>query len=66
MKWIPVTERLPEKDGWYLVTIHDSHDNLMILMAKYYPNLKTFEGFVREALDAIAWMPFPKPYNPNN
>ena len=63
MKWIPVTERLPEKHGWYLVTIYDLRGDLMVAIASYYPALKTFTNFGDLTLDVIAWMPYPEPYN---
>lgn len=62
MKWIPVTERLPEKDGWYLVTIYSSFGGLMVHIASYHPNLGMFVDFGEYTLDVIAWMPFPDPY----
>lgn len=66
MKWTPVTERLPEKDGWYLATIYSSRGELMVSVASYYSIPKIFEDFGYNALDVIAWMPYPEPYDPNN
>jgi hypothetical protein len=62
-QWIPVSERLPEEDGKYMVTIHG-----------YGWNGKTFTSVsVAECIGkrwvgnngVIAWMPLPEPYNPN-
>ncbi len=51
-KWIPVSERLPEEDGLYLV------------YAEEQPFVCRFEdnGFFID--DVLAWMPLPKPYKP--
>jgi len=60
MSWIPVSERLPEEDGKYMVTIHG-----------YGWNGKTFTSVsVAECIGkrwvgnngVIAWMPLPTPY----
>lgn len=66
MKWTPVTERLPKKDGWYLVTIYSSRGEFMVGVASYYSMPKIFEDFGYNELDVIAWMPYPEPYDPNN
>lgn len=50
--WIPVGERLPEEDGLYLVYTEEQ------------PFVCSFEdnGFFID--DVLAWMPLPKPYEP--
>lgn len=62
-RWIPVSERLPEEDGKYMVTIHG-----------YGWNGETFTSVsVAECIGkrwvgnngVIAWMPLPEPYKPN-
>ena len=50
--WIPVSERLPEDDGLYLVY---TEEQPFVCSFKY----RTF--FIDEVL---AWMPLPKPYKP--
>lgn len=52
-KWIPVSERFPEEDGGYLVTINDGyvHTALWLGNAEYWNRV-------------TAWMPLPKPYKP--
>ena len=54
-KWIPVSERLPEKTGLYLVSIGD------LVCSKSFDghNFRT-ESQVRFIPDA--WMPLPEPY----
>lgn len=54
-RWIPVTERLPEKTGIYLISIGD------LVASKLFDghNFRT-ESKVRFIPDA--WMPLPQPY----
>lgn len=52
-EWIPVSERLPEKNGKYLVTVRNGN-----VYAGVYD---AFSG--RFQCAAIAWMPLPQPYN---
>lgn len=56
-KWIPVTERLPEEKGLYLVSVKNDHN-------RRYSKTCWFHGgdnwFARQ--DVLAWMPLPKPY----
>ena len=56
-KWIPVSERLPEEQGWYLVTIK-SGDNYYLDTDIYNTLYKN--GFRTQ--NVIAWMPLPEPY----
>ena len=51
--WIPVTERLPKKDGDYLVTTHSGQIARYIFIGGYS------EEYWRRC--ATAWMPLPKP-----
>lgn len=61
-KWIPVSERLPEDGTWNLFT-----DGKNISVERYksdaidhfYPNGRWFS-----LEEVIAWMPLPKPYEP--
>ncbi len=55
-KWIPVSERLPEESGEYLITIKD---RTYLEISWFYPSNK--EWSYRNA-EIIAWMPLPKPY----
>lgn len=66
MKWTPVTERLPEKDGWYLVTTYSSRGERMVMISIYHSIPKIFEDFMSIPLNVLAWIPYPEPYDPNN
>lgn len=70
--WIPVTERLPEEDGAYIVTFKNG---IRVRMAGYgccrrtvlgYPighgwyNLETAQYYAGDSINA--WMPLPEPY----
>ena len=70
--WIPVSERLPEEDGTYLVTFKNG---IKVCMVGYGSCARTVLGYpighgwysLEEAQyyaedSIIAWMPLPKPY----
>lgn len=64
--WIPCSERLPNKDGHYLVCVDWSQDNVDVLRwADGWNCFRDFDGNVyrKSELDrdiVIAWMPLPK------
>lgn len=61
-RWIPVTERLPEESGWYLVAWED-----LINLDPHQPKVDFFHSSIGEwetnhhVSRVIAWMPIP-PY----
>lgn len=50
-RWIPVSERLPEKDDLYLICFDDGEYEL----AYFHKGVVCYSG-------VIAWMPLPDPY----
>ena len=64
-KWIPVKERLPEKNGVYLVYVRDDSycDRVSEYMSLVYFSRITGEfAILSEWHKALAWMPCPEPY----
>ena len=54
-RWIPVSERLPEKDGVYLVTTTGTNNDIIDIA--YYT-----DDIWNKASRIKAWMPLPEPY----
>ena len=61
--WIPCSKKLPEEDGEYLVT--DVSGGAATVTETYFITDCEGEGHWG-ALDVIAWMPLPEPYDPND
>ena len=65
-QWIPCTDRLPEKTGYYLVTdrrgvvYSTSFDYLR--MGKMCFGYDDLDGCFNEDNTVVAWMPLPTPY----
>ena len=67
-RWIPVTERLPETYGKYLVTLED--EGYRSVMSLYYGRINRIDTFYDSDSEygdiqwdgVIAWMPLPSPY----
>lgn len=55
-EWIPVTERLPERDGMYFVTKENEYGRY-IATEWFYQDKTWSTGW-----KVVAWMPMPKPY----
>lgn len=53
--WIPVSERLPGKNGCYLVSTTGTNNDIIDIA--YY-----IEGMWHKASRIKAWMPLPEPY----
>ena len=58
-RWIPVSERLPDKSGLYLVSIGD------LVTTASFSGKSFFKGLVDD-VGAIAWKPLPEPYKEND
>ena len=63
--WIPVEERLPEEDGFYIATM----DGEIVGQEESFVGLAEFENglWVDDDIDyrcIIAWRPLPEPYRP--
>lgn len=76
--WIPVTERLPQENGRYLVTrglnacgamwnrtyIINYSDLMGLKSEKIWWDGNVGKSDFKRIGDVIAWMPLPKPYEP--
>ena len=54
-QWIPCSERLPEREGWYLISLGE----------KTYGGADVdmyCKGWVKYGTHVLAWMPLPDPY----
>lgn len=69
-RWIPVTERLPKKEGWYITTVESEKTGKrriendlfavdIALAHGHTPNKFCKDGYRQRT---VAWMPFPEPY----
>ena len=61
-RWIPVTERLPEKEGQYLVSCDTDYG---VEVGRFYideDGERYFGCDWNDPDDINAWMPLPKPY----
>ena len=60
-EWIPISDRLPEQDGKYLITT----DKYAVKISHFYMT-PSYVGFTEcDNKHAIAWMDFPKAYSPD-
>lgn len=60
-KWVPVSERLPNEDGRYLVICADRSNYIETYF--FTKSGKWWSHLGHGATPPIAWMPLPKPYN---
>ncbi len=56
-RWIPVSERPPEEDGMYYVTVRDSKGDIDAV-----PCLWFFDKWGITGFEVIAWIKIPEPY----
>lgn len=67
-KWIPVSERLPEESGYYLVNVFIEDCYFSEVCVRWFAHPDDYSitaGEWRECADdelVTAWMPLPKPY----
>ena len=60
--WIPVSERLPDKNGNYLCTVDYGEDGIEVMQRIYWDTLGGFEKRYNKNDKVIAWRPLPEPY----
>ena len=58
-QWIPVTERLPDEDGDYIVT--DDSGGMKCVHESFFCKVECGEPYW-DFVNVVAWMPLPKPY----
>lgn len=59
-QWISVSERLPEKEGYYLIWLDDGFFEVVHYWNGYW---NAFSHCTKNSLEGvIAWMPTPGPY----
>lgn len=69
-RWIPCSERLPEEEGWYLVTIQSDKtekrrtENDLFAIGIAEAHKHTPYKFCKDGhrQTVVAWMPIPEPY----
>jgi hypothetical protein len=61
-RWIPVTERLPEEDGYYECTVKTQWSNHNFVNQAYWSLKKWSE--VARSKKVLAWRTLPEPYHP--
>lgn len=59
IKWIPVTEKLPERTHDVLVTVFEQNTWKYVSIDSYHPKVDDWENNGEEV---TAWMPLPEPY----
>ena len=62
MSWIPVSERLPSKEGRYMVTRYDYVTNTDFIDILWYEENLWWNRHSTGDYAVTAWMPLPAPY----
>lgn len=57
-QWIPCSERLPEEEGYYIVTYN--LEGYKVIDRTFFS--ETYGAFMRYGQAVTAWMPLPEPY----
>ena len=68
-QWIPVSERLPEKGGEYLVSVHHTIGAISVFHPEkdtYVDDVAIMKYYGKFPSTVRAWMPLPEAYKPNN
>lgn len=63
-KWVPISERLPKKSGWYLVSLKDAIEPTACVLKFEIENGRFWDGY--DSYEVTAWMPKPTPYKGEN
>jgi len=67
-QWIPVSERLPEKGGEYLVSVHHTIGAISVFHPEkdtYVDDVAIMKYYGKFPSTVRAWMPLPEAYKPN-
>ena len=67
-RWIPVSERLPEKSGEYLVSVHHTIGAISVFHPEkdtYVDDVAIMKYYGKFPSTVRAWMPLPEAYKPN-
>lgn len=65
-EWIPVSERLPEKNVWVLVTVKQSGKRFQEIMRRNNYIEAWTDNIDNYTDEIIAWQPLPEPYEEND
>lgn len=63
--WIPCSERQPENDGWYIVSVVNALDGTEAVEKALFKKTQGIKkGWFRQGVNnrVIAWQPLPDPY----
>lgn len=61
-RWIPVTERLPEENGRYIICYEDTTTFLDYFNGKWFFPLGKHAMACEETGTIVAWRPLPEPF----
>ena len=60
-RWIPCSERLPDKAGFYVVTKRQKSGEIQVALGSYRPLFNEWSGN-GNFKDVLAWCELPQPY----